>query len=124
MAIDWHDELKKYIVRKHKELTGEDLPIEKISDVNIDFDVDFKDLSVHDLGNMYSFALMMEKYEFAEKVHEELKSRGCTVDVNLDEDKKSGIIDIHYEPKAKLQPINISMKILPSGVMVDFDKLK
>ena len=82
---DWQDELKKYVVRKHKEITGEELPIEAIIDVNIDFNVDFDDLSVHDLGNMYSFALMMEKYEFAEKVHEELKSRGCTVNVDLDE---------------------------------------
>ena len=120
---DWHDDLKKYVVRKHKELTGEDLPIELISDVNIDFDVEFNDLSIHDLGNMYAFALMMENYEFAEKIHNELKSRGCKVDVDLDDKKKSGIINIAYQPQTKLESININMKLTPTGIVVDFDKL-
>jgi hypothetical protein len=120
---DWHDDLKKYVVRKHKELTGEDLPIESISDVNIDFDVDFDDLSIHDLGNMYSFALMMEKYEFAEKIHNELKSRGCVVNVDLDDEKKSGVINITFSPKTSTKSIDINMKLTPTGIVVDFDKL-
>lgn len=120
---DWHDDLKKYVVRKHKELTGEDLPIESISDVNIDFDIDFDDLSIHDLGNMYSFALMMEKYEFAEKIHNELKLRGCKVDVDLDDEKKSGVINITFKPQTKIESINISVKVMPTGIVVDFDKL-
>lgn len=121
MEARWHDELRKYVVRKHKELTGEDLPIESITDVNIDFDVDFKNLSIKDLGNMYSFALMMERYEFAQKVHDELKLRDCNVDVTFDEEKKIGFINITVLPKAEL--IVINMKIIPTGLMVDFDKL-
>lgn len=123
MTSNWHDDLKKYVVRKHFELTGEELPIDSIKDVNIDFDVDFNDLSVHDLGNMYSFALMMENYEFAGKVHNELKSRGCIIDLDLDESKKCGVINIKYQPEKKMKLIQISMKMLPSGLVVDFDKL-
>ncbi|MFW6246552.1 MAG: hypothetical protein ACOC22_00050 [bacterium] len=121
MSTDWNEDLKKYVVRKHKELTGEDLPIEAISDVNIDFDVDFNDLSDHDLGNMYSFALMMEKYEFAKKIDTELKLRGCTIDLDLNEEKKNGVINIQTKSKS----IIIDMEVLPSGcLMVDFNKLK
>lgn len=124
MAIDWQDELKKYVVRKHKELTGEELPLEAITDITIDFDVDFKDLSINDLGNMYSFSLMMEKYEFAEKVHNELKLRGCKVDINLDESRKTGMVNIYTQPNVSVEKIEINLKILPNGLMVDFDKLK
>ena len=118
---DWQDELKKYVIRKHKQLTGFDLPIEAISEVNIDFEVDFEDLSIKDLGNMYSFALMMEKYEFAQEIDEELKSRNCKVEVEFDEEKKTGFVNITVLPKEEL--IEINMKIIPTGVMVDFDKL-
>lgn len=119
---NWQDDLKKYVVRKHKELTGEELSIEAISDVDIDFDVNLNDLSIEDLGNMYSFALMMERYEFAQKIHNELKSRNCDVNVTINDEINSGFITITVLPKSKV--IRIDMKIIPTGLIVDFDKLR
>jgi len=120
MGTNWKDELRKYVIRKHKENTGEELSEHEISDINIQFVDDFKDSSDIDIANMYAFALMAEEYELCEKIDKELMTRGCEFEMNVG-DKT---IDIKVRPHKKVEFVNIIMKILPSGVMVDFDKLK
>ena len=119
MPTNWKDELKKYVIRKHKENTGEELSETEISDINIHFVDNFEDSSDIDLANMYAFALMAEEYELCKEIDEELKERGCEFEHSVGDD----IIDIKVKPRKKTEFINIEMKITPTGTMVNFDKL-
>ena len=119
MATNWKDELKKYVIRKHKENTGEELSEEEITDVNIQFVDDFDDSSDVDLAHMYAFALMVEEYELCEKIDKELKERGCEFQHSVGDN----IIDVKVKPRKKVEFINIEMKITPTGTMINFDKL-
>jgi|LSQX01.2.fsa_nt_gb hypothetical protein len=121
MKNKWELELKKYVARKHKEATGEDLSLDAIKDVSIDFNIDFNSLAVKDLANMYSFCLMMEKYERAEEIHSELKSRGCEIEIDINDKRGTGIINVKAPSQDEL--IKVDMIVLDSGIMVDFDKL-
>ena len=119
MKNKWELELKKYVARKHKEATGEDLSLDAIKDVSIDFNIDFNSLAVKDLANMYSFCLMMEKYERAEEIHSELKSRGCEIEIDINDDDKSGVVKVSNNQEI----INVNVINSPEGLVVDFDKL-
>jgi len=116
---NWKDELRKYIIRKHKESTGEDLSDDEIADVNINFIDDLKNSSDIDIANMYAFALMAEEYELSKKYHEELINRNCEFKIH----DKDGILTLYVKPNNELKSINIEMKLTPTGVIIDFDKL-
>ena len=47
--VNWKDELKRYIARKVKEMTGEDVPLDHIHTIEVHTDLDYSSMSIKDL---------------------------------------------------------------------------
>lgn len=124
MSLKNNHEFKKYVLRKHKENTGEELEIDSIEDVQINFDFNLPELTIKDLGNMYSFALTMEKYEYAKNIHSKIKSMGYEMKIHYNNDKITGSIQIFKKNKKTNDDIIIIPILVTSeGVVIDFNGL-
>lgn len=120
--IDWENELKHYIKKKFEKLMGIELPLENIKTIQLDLDFDYELLDMEELANIYVFAIMKEDFEEAKEIKKELKSRDCEVKLDINEKDKTGVLYVHYKPELELESITIHLKILPDGMMIDFDK--
>ena len=120
--INWEDELKRYIARKFKEIMGEDIPLEHIHTIELNVDLDLPALSIKDLASIYSFAIMKEDFEEAKKIADELQKRDVEIKIETDDKKKTGVINFYLKPQISIPYLDIKMKILPDGMMVDFEK--
>jgi hypothetical protein len=120
--VNWEDELKRYIARKFKETMGEDIPLDHIYTLELNVDLDLPSLSIHDLASIYSFAIMKEDFEEAKKIADELQKRDCEIRIETDDKNKTGVINFYIKPQVSIPYLDIKMKILPDGMMVDFNK--
>jgi len=120
--VNWEDELKRFLAKKFKEVVGEDMPLENIHMIQVDFDLNLSQLSVKDLGQVYGFAIMKEDFEQAKKIAEELEIRHCKIDIEIDEKKCIGNINIYQLPVTGTAFLSIPLKVYPDGMMIDFEK--
>jgi hypothetical protein len=120
MPSNWEDEFKKILIDYVKKFTGKDISDYQIITTSVPID-DLQYFSLENLARLYAFSIMKEDYEQAEIVSVELKKRNCKIKINVDELKKTGIIDIIYQPKDVIAKISINMKVLKEGMMIDFE---
>ncbi len=120
--VNWEDELKRYLAKKFKEIVGEDMPLENIRMVQLNADLNLPQLSVKDLARIYGFAIMKEDFEQAKKIAEELETRHCKIEIDIDEKKHTGTINIYQLPVANTSYLTIPLKVYPDGMMIDFEK--
>ena len=120
--INWKDELKRYIARKVKEMTGEDVPLGHIHTVEIHTDIDYSSMSIKYLASTYAFAIMKEDFEDAKKVADELEKRDIEIKIETDESKHTGSINFYMKPQVSIPYLDIKLKVLPDGMMIDFEK--
>lgn len=119
--VNWEDEFKRSLARKFKEVTGLEIPVENILTFPMDVKLDLKEMSYMDLGRMYAFAITKEDYEQALEIKNELLNRDARIELNVDEPNKRATIDMYIQPVTTIKSIEIKMKILPEGMMIDFD---
>lgn len=128
VMVNWENEFKRFFVKKIKELTGKEIPLENIQAIKINFDLDVFSLTIKELGHIYALAIMKENFEEAKKFAEHLSERGYDIKIETDDVKRIGSIDIYKKPrtrrktKNKKPVVSIPMKIYPDGMVVDFDK--
>jgi hypothetical protein len=120
--LNWKDELKRYIAKKVKEMTGKDVPLDHIHTVEVNTELDYSSMSIKDLSSIYAFAIMKEDFEDAKKVANELKKRNIKIKIETDENNQSGSINFYLKPEMSTPYIDIKMKVLPDGMMIDFEK--
>jgi len=120
--VNWKDELKRYIARKVKETTGEDVPLDHIHTIEIHADLDYSSMSIKDLASIYAFAIMKEDFEDAKKVANELEKRDIEIKIETDESKHTGSINFYMKPQVSIPYLDIKLKVLPDGMMIDFEK--
>jgi len=120
--VDWEKELREYISRKMKDRLGLDVSPSEIQTIPVDFDMDFKELDIEELAMIYAFAIMKEDFEQAKTIADELKTRDCTVVIDVDDFKKTGVINVYKQPETAVAFIDIKLKVLPDGMIIDFDK--
>lgn len=119
--LDWRNELKKHVSKRIKEMTGEDVPIENIYTMELDTVLDYSEIPIEELASMYAFAIMKEDFEDAKKIADELKKRDVDVEIDIDEMKRTGVINFYLQPKKSIAYLDIKLKVLPDGLMIDFD---
>ena len=120
--INWEDEFKRSLVKRFKELTGLEISVDDIMTFPMDIELDLTEMSYRDLGRVYAFAIMKEDYEQAQLVKDELIKRDARIELSIDEPNKKATIDIYVQPVTTVKSIEIKMKILPEGMMIDFDE--
>jgi len=122
MSVNWETSFKKYIARIFKKEMGFDMDVNNISKIIINTDVDLSLISLYELGWIYAFSIMQENFEQSNLVKEELKKRNCEIDLYINEMTKEGVIDLYIQPKTETKCLEIKLKVLPDGLMIDFDK--
>jgi hypothetical protein len=120
--VNWEEEFKKYVVRKMKKVLGYEIQPSEITKLIVNTDVDLTTLIVQELATVYAFAIMREDFEYARKVADELETRDCEVKIEMDDVSKTGAINIYLKPKSEVVYIDIKMKLLPDGMMIDWEK--
>lgn len=120
--VDWESSLKKYLVKKFKETLGLTITEESITRFEVNPDVDLNGLLLEELITIYAFALMREDFERAKVVADEVESYNARIAFDVDEANKTGEIKIFVEPSNASADIIMYMKILPEGVVIDWEK--
>jgi predicted RNase H-related nuclease YkuK (DUF458 family) len=120
--VNWENELKKYIARKVHDIMGVEIPVENILTFELNLDLDLPTLTIEELGYIYAFAIMKENFEQAKAISEELANRNCEIKLDIDEKSKTGVINLYVKPEVAIAYIDIQMKVLPDGLMIDFEK--
>lgn len=121
MAVNWEDELKRYIRKNFKEKMGVELPNTDIIIEDVSFDMDLTVLNITDLTRVYSFAIMKEDFEAASIVKTEFENRNCRLKLINDDKTKTAMLKVFEKYKRK-PSIEYEFKILPDGLLVDFEK--
>jgi len=122
--VNWRDEFKKYLVKKFNKQMGFDIDANSITQVVINTNINFSTLSIKDLSLVYAFAIMDENYEQAKSVFIELSKRNCKISIDINEEKKEAIINLYMFPETAVAYIDIKMKVLPDGMIIDFEEEK
>lgn len=122
--VNWESELKRYLAKKFKEIMGEEIPLENIHAVEVDFNLTLSALTVSELGNIYAFAIMKEDFEQAKKLSEQLEKKGYNIKIETDDVKRVGSINVYKKSRTKVKKpvVTVPMKIYPDGMIVDFEK--
>lgn len=120
--IDWETELRKYIAKKIKKTIGLDVSPEEIMTVEVNTDIDLTALEIEDLALVYAFAIMREDFEQAKIISDELNTRNCEVKIDVDDFNKTGIINVYKQPETSIAYVDIKLKVLPDGMIIDFEE--
>lgn len=121
--LNWQDELKRYIAKQVKEKTGAEIPIGNIKTVELHVDIDLTKLKIKELAYMYAFAIMKEDFEYAKVIAEQIVKNNHRVEIETDDSKRIGSVNVYKNTKRKSKPVaQVSLKVLPDGMMIDFDK--
>lgn len=118
--VDWEKELKKYIAKKIKNTIGLDVSPAEILAIKVNTDIDLTLLEIEDLALVYAFAIMEEDFEHAKAISDELNTRKCEVKIDIDDFKKTGVINIYKQSETSVI-CDVKLKVLPSGMMIDFE---
>jgi hypothetical protein len=122
--VDWENELKRYLAQKYKKEFGREVDytnIKIIENFGI-IDENIGEFEIEELAHVYAFDLMKEDFEHANIIKNELTKRNCDVNIDIDEINKTAVINVYIKPKNKIAYIDIHMKIMPNGMIIDFEK--
>ena len=119
--VDWEMELKKYIAKKMKNTVGLDVSPAEIQAIKVNTDIDLTSLEIEDLALVYAFAIMEEDFEHAKTISDELNTRNCEVKIDIDDFKKTGVINVYKQPETSIVYVDVKLKILPDGMIIDFE---
>jgi hypothetical protein len=64
---------------------------------------------------------MGEDFEHAKAISDELNTRNCEIKIDINDLKKTGVINIYKQSETSVI-CDVKLKILPSGMMIDFDE--
>jgi len=120
--VEWEKEFKKYIANKFREKLGFNIDPHDIKKLEVNTNIDLTQLLVDELAMVYAFAIMREDFEQAKVIADELETRNCEVKIDVDDANKSGAINIYLKPEVSIPYLDIKMKILPDGMIIDFEK--
>ena len=120
--VNWEDEFKRYVARKMKGTLGMEVNPNEINVIRVNTDIDLKLLTIEELATVYAFAIMREDFEYAKTVADEFDTRNCDVKIDMDDASKTGAINIYLRPNVATAYIDVKMKLLPDGMMIDWDK--
>jgi len=120
--VKWEEEFKKYVVRKMKKVLGFEIQTSEISKLVVNTDVDLTLLTIPELATVYAFAIMREDFEYAKVVATEFEVRNCDVKIEMDDVSKTGAINVYLKPNTAVAFIDVKMKLLPDGMMIDWEK--
>lgn len=123
--VNWQKELKKFLAKKFNEMVDDDeyhVSPENIMTLEIEFDLQLNQLTDKELTHIYAYAVMKEDFEAAKKLTQEINVRGYDVEINTDEEKNAGIINVIDHKKPNKIICSVPVKVYPDGLMVDFEK--
>jgi hypothetical protein len=121
--LNWQDDLKRYIAKKFKQATGEEIPLANIKTVEVHADIDLAKLSITELTYMYAFSLMKEDFEHAQRIADVIKEKKHRIEIETDDSKRIGSVNVYKDTKRKSKVVaHVSLKVLPDGMMIDFEK--
>ena len=118
---NWEFEFKKYIAKKMQENLGMEINIDDIGDIIVNTNIDYNGIDIEDLATIYAFAIMREDFEMAKKVADEFQNRNCEIKIDVDEGKKTGIINVYLKPNSTISEVEIKMKVTTDGMVIDFE---
>jgi len=122
--VNWEKELKNYIAKKVKETLGFEMDAQNIGILTVNTDIDLTLLDIDELAMVYAFAIMREDFEHAKVISDELETRNCDIKININPDNKTGAINVYLRPEASVAYLDIKLKVLPDGMIVDFENQK
>jgi len=118
--VNWKEELNKYIAKKLSTKFGYIIDPSKLSDLELNDDINIDEIQTQDLIMVYSFALMSENFEKADRIKERLKNDGYGVKIVVE--GNSAVIE-QYEPTDEtLVYSKVYMIITPDGMIMDFER--
>jgi hypothetical protein len=120
--VNWEMELKRFLVKKYKEVVGEEISVENFSTIEIPFDLDLAGLTIKELGHIYAFAIMKEDFEQTDGLANEIAKRECGIKIDTNNVKQTGAIIIYQNNNPEKPIFSVPMKIYPDGMIVDFEK--
>ncbi|MFA5366370.1 MAG: hypothetical protein WC333_00405 [Dehalococcoidia bacterium] len=129
MAVDWRSELKKFAMKKIKEMLiamgDEDIEVtpDQVQIYEVPFEINketLKSLEPLALARIFAHMIMREDFELVEAISEILKEKGYETKIDIDESKKTA--NIIVKKPVGVEMITIPMKIYPDGMIVDFEK--
>ena len=118
---NWEFEFKKYIAKKMQENLGMEINIDDIGDIIVNTNIDYNGIDIEDLATIYAFAIMREDFEMAKRVADEFQNRNCEIKIDVDEGKKTGIINVYLKPNSTISEVEIKMKVTTDGMVIDFE---
>jgi hypothetical protein len=120
----WHNEFKKFFIKKFKGMMGEDFDIspDNITIIEIPMDIDVSQLSLKELTSIYAHAIMKEDYEGAEGIKKEIIKRGYEIKIEAGENKNEAVLRTFNPEKPDMEEITIDMKVNKDTLMIDFEK--
>lgn len=119
--VNWQTELKRFLVKKYKEVMGEEISTENIQTIEIPFDLDLSLLTIKELGHIYAFAIMKEDFEHTDGLANEIAKRGCGIKIDTNNIKQTGTIIIYQNDNPEKPVFSVPIKIYPDGIIVDFE---
>lgn len=121
--VNWKQELKIYTAKKLKSKLGIDVAPDQIDNIIINIDnIDLSKAQDKELLTLYAFAIMDENFEQAKKISNKFKERNIFVEIKINHADKSGKIIITNINDNNIIIDEMIMKILPDGMIIDFEK--
>ena len=120
--VEWEDDFKKYIASKLSKTLGYEILGDSIIDINVNGDANYEEANISELANLYAFSIMKEEYETTKLIADELEKRNCEIKVDCDDRDKTGVINIYLKPNVTVAYVDIKMKVLPDGMVIDWEK--
>jgi len=121
--VNWQNELKKYTAKKLKSTLGIDVTPDQIDDIEFTLEnVNLSETTNNELLMLYAFTIMDETFEQAKMISDEFNNRGISIQTNTNNVEKSANIVIYNNKKPNNIINDIKMRLLPDGMVIDFEK--
>jgi len=120
--VNWEKEFKNYIAKKVKETLGFEIDAQNIGALSVNTNIDLTLLDIEELAMVYAFAIMREDFEQAKIISDELETRNCDIKIDINDDNKTGAINVYLRPEVSVAYLDIKLRVLPDGMIIDFEK--
>jgi hypothetical protein len=130
MAVDWRSELKKFAIKKIKEMLiamgdedAADVMPDQVQIYEVPFEIKKENLENFEpltLARIFAHMIMRDDFELAEATSNVLKNKGYDVSIDINESGKTANIMVKKTNMEEV--IKIPMKIYPDGMIIDFEK--
>jgi hypothetical protein len=132
MAVDWRSELKKFAIKKIKEMLiamgdedAADIMPDQVQIYEVPFEIKKENLENFEpltLARIFAHMIMRDDFELAEATSNVLKNKGYETNIDIDETGKTANIIVKKTLEGEVKEIIIPMKIYPDGMIIDFEK--